>query len=325
MSGVFKVYASTDAGAPTLSGIAGALAALLDAVLVDGYGSGLTAKPPAGWTRTFSATHKRVYRNDPLTGTGYYLRVDDTAAIGNARHAFLRGYESVSDIDTGINPIPTAAQLVNGALWPKSTLLDGTARPWAIVANNKTAYLFFDGTGIGVANATPHFIGDGFSHKLGDRHFFMVSASETTAFTGATNVAHTRLFSLNGVGSPISTSSLYIARARTGIAGAVSACNLASDTWSGATYGRASVAYPDPVSNGLIHGSSHVLEAANTVRGKMPGLIVPQHDRPLSDMAVLPTLIGADGVSAVAKNFRTGAPNASTGDGQVLFDLTTEW
>ena len=46
------VYRSTDASAPVLTGVAGAMKAVLDACLVNGYG----AKAAAGWSAPFSAT-----------------------------------------------------------------------------------------------------------------------------------------------------------------------------------------------------------------------------------------------------------------------------
>lgn len=66
-------YMSSDSGAPIMNGTQGSLVNVLDAILVNGYGS----KSPAGWTKPFSGTSKAVYRNSPLTGTGTYYRVYD--------------------------------------------------------------------------------------------------------------------------------------------------------------------------------------------------------------------------------------------------------
>lgn len=118
MSLVPTVYKSTDPGAPLLSGQAGALAMLLDALLVDGYGSGANRKPGMGWSRAFSGSNVRVFRNAPITGTGFYLRVDDTAQ----RSALLRGFATMSDIDVGTDPTPTIALKSNGSRWDKSSV-----------------------------------------------------------------------------------------------------------------------------------------------------------------------------------------------------------
>jgi hypothetical protein len=326
MSGILRLFKSTDVGAPALSGIAGSLVTVLDAVLVDGYGSGGDAKSPAGWTRAFTATNKRVYRGDPVAGTGYFLRVDDTGTIGNARHAFLRGYRAMSDIDTGTEPVPTVAQLTNGCLWQKSSLLDGTARAWAIFANDKIAYVFMDCGGNGMAEVSPFLAGDGFSHKLGDQHFFMINANSLTTYTGSTAVNHGTAFITGSLTSAPSTF-FFIARAHTGLIGPVSGSVVDRDMMiNDLAYGKNGLPYPDPVSLGMLHGPSHVYEAANIVRGKLPGVIVPQHNRPLPDLAEITTLSGAEGIRVVAKSYRAGHPgNASTYAGQVLFDLSTEW
>jgi hypothetical protein len=72
-----RVYRSTDASAPVLTGQVGSLTALLDAVLVNGYGA-LTA---AGWSINQTTTNKRGYKQN-LTGSnntsGMLLYVDDT-------------------------------------------------------------------------------------------------------------------------------------------------------------------------------------------------------------------------------------------------------
>jgi hypothetical protein len=55
-----RVYRSTDASAPVLTGQVGSLTALLDAILVNGYGA-LTA---AGWTIAQTTTNKRGYKQN---------------------------------------------------------------------------------------------------------------------------------------------------------------------------------------------------------------------------------------------------------------------
>jgi len=92
-----SIYTSTDAGAPQLTGQAGSLLALLRAVLVNGYSTGATAKAPLGWTQEFSGTNKAVFRNNPTTGSGYRLRIDDT----QAREARMRAYTTMTNVDTG--------------------------------------------------------------------------------------------------------------------------------------------------------------------------------------------------------------------------------
>jgi hypothetical protein len=126
------VYLSTDASAPVLTGAAGSMIALLDACLVNGYG----AKAAAGWTKPFTGTNLAAYR----MGTGgtarrMYLRVDDTAALS----ARLRGFDEMTDVDTGTEPFPTTVQVAAPGLWlHKSVSADATARQWMVIATPHT-------------------------------------------------------------------------------------------------------------------------------------------------------------------------------------------
>ena len=62
------LYSYTDVGAPSLAGnVLGGLPPILDACLVNGYGS----KAAAGWAIAYTGTNVRTYR--PASGNRYYL------------------------------------------------------------------------------------------------------------------------------------------------------------------------------------------------------------------------------------------------------------
>jgi hypothetical protein len=136
----FTIYRSTDASAPVLTGTANSLRALLKACLVDGYGS----QSAAGWSEAFTGTNKAVFR--PGSGARHYLRVqDDAAGTGGAKEALIRGFETMSDVDNGTGPFPTAAQSTltsNSLVARKSVTADSTARPWIVAADAATFYAF---------------------------------------------------------------------------------------------------------------------------------------------------------------------------------------
>lgn len=95
----FYYFTSSDSGAPALSGTNGTFVTLLDWILVT----------KGGWTQVYSGTNKAVYRAP--SGNRFYLRVvHDSAVSGSAQRATVRGYESMSGIDTGTDPFPTVAQ-----------------------------------------------------------------------------------------------------------------------------------------------------------------------------------------------------------------------
>lgn len=174
-----RLYKSTDASAPVLTGQVGSLVALLDAVLVNGYGS----QTAAGWTKPFSITNKGAYLQN-TTGSnnpsGMYLYVDDTGpGAGGAREARLCGFETMSAITpTGTGQFPTTAQMTapSGALVArKSATADATARAWTIIANGQTIYMFFEsGDQTNPFAATTFAFGDFKSFKASDQYAVMI-------------------------------------------------------------------------------------------------------------------------------------------------------
>jgi hypothetical protein len=139
------VYRSTDVGAPVLTGLPGTLIALLDAILVNGYG----ALPAAGWTKPFNGQNGAVYRNNSVSGSGMYLNVDDNGmGVNGHREARVRGFEQKTGYDrgneqaSGFGPFPTITQLPAGILVSQSRSLDATARKWVAVADSRTFYFF---------------------------------------------------------------------------------------------------------------------------------------------------------------------------------------
>ena len=329
MSLIPTIYSSTDPGAPVLSGQAGSLVALLDAILVDGYGSGGNAKAPLGWSREFTATNKRAYRLPPVGTTGYYLRVDDTAMVGNARHAWLRGHKSLSDIDTGTDAVPDAAIAANsaGIMWIKSITADGTARAWWAIGNERALYLFIAASN-NAEREVPLFVGDITTRMAVDGYNFVIAGSPLATYTGTTSQSHSHF--LNAVSSWSSTSTTLAAASGViarGISGLPGAEYVTIPFFGAGTIGSGSgFPYPDAAGNELIVDHIRAKSAAQWgFRGYFPGVLGPAHDLPLVDRQRYDDLQVLGGVSVIAKNFKDGGINTSTGMGQVLFVVDQEW
>lgn len=110
-------------GAPDLTNAAGSLISVLDWALDTAGGT--------HWEKVFSGTNKAAYR--ATTGQRYYLQVDDS--IGQV--ARVRGFASMSDVDTGTDPFPSptsSSGLGYGAL-PKSS--DANGRDYIIVGDSR--------------------------------------------------------------------------------------------------------------------------------------------------------------------------------------------
>lgn len=90
-----------------------------------------------GWEKVYSGTNKAVYRPTHVEGTRMYLRVDDGVGGQQAR---IWGYESMSDIDTGLRPFPTSDALPAGMFIPKADDTTTEARDWTIIGDHRTVY-----------------------------------------------------------------------------------------------------------------------------------------------------------------------------------------
>lgn len=104
----------------------------------DGAASGTITviRSPAGWSKPFSGTNKAAYQSADLGSTQLYIRLDDS----NPNYCDVRGYENLSNIDTGSGLFPTVAQQSNW-WWTKSSTANATARPWALVADGSLIWL----------------------------------------------------------------------------------------------------------------------------------------------------------------------------------------
>lgn len=132
-------YQSTDASAPVLTSAAGSLGAVLNAILVAGYGS----KSAAGWSAVVSgsSTHQWVFAQ--AAGNTRRLQVDDSAASGLAAYARVLGAESGSSFGSLTNPFPTNTQQSGGLYWARCQAgTAGNAVRWACIATGQTFHFW---------------------------------------------------------------------------------------------------------------------------------------------------------------------------------------
>lgn len=265
------VYRSTDTSAPTMSGTIGSLITVLDACLINGYGT----QTAAGWTKPFSGTNLAVYRMASTSppATGMYLRVDDTAA----QVSRVRGYQSMSDVNTGTIPFPTDAQLLGGLALRKSVTAAATARPWVLVADNRGFYLFIQGNmstfGTTDSSDTVMFFGDIITNESVDGNECVLIASTNTATTGNVQTFGTIATTYSAaVGH-------YVAKQFTGLGGAWPVSKIrrapSASTTSTVIGPAVTAAYPDPITGGINLFAIEVIESNIVFRGLMPGLYEP--------------------------------------------------
>lgn len=143
--GIPTLFRSDDVGAPTLSGTAGALIAVLKACLVDGYG----VKPPLGWSMPFISVDLKTAVF--LSGSAIdpqYLRVQHTSAGPVAdRTAEWKVYETMSDENTGAGNWATGYVCV-------SSVISTSPKAWFLWGDENGFWLNIIGDSVGISDFT---------------------------------------------------------------------------------------------------------------------------------------------------------------------------
>lgn len=294
----FKIYRSTDGSAPVLTGQVGSLVALLDACLVNGYGS----KAAAGWTKSFSGTNKAVYRAP--VGVRHYLRIQDDGPVA-ANEVRMHGYETMSDVDTGTGIFPTSGQSSFGLICRKSDTTDSTAQAWVIAGDDRTFYLF--------SNSMGYMFGEIYSLGTEDAHRTMLvgrgSENQNLAASGIYNLG-----SLAGnllVSSGGTSIAAYMPRSYTGLGASEPIRMHGDDVKSGSnTYAGNNLVFPSPVDGGLYISPVWVHEN-NVIRGRLRGLFQPLH--PPSSFAVGDTFSGVGDFAGKTFEFIAGSKHVNAG------------
>lgn len=387
MSTQTKHFTSAMANGPALSGTAGALIAVLDAVLVNGFGlqavssivvvddvatvttgsthshtihsvaliagaipaglngekrvlsvtsnsytfatSGIanqtatgtitTKVAPAGWTKPFSGTNIAVYRGNTVTGTGMYLRVDDTGTV----NATARGYESMTDATVGYGPFPTTVQLYNGNYVSKSTVASAAVRPWTIFADDR-GFFYFCKNGDTALEHKSHYFGDILSLKSNDPYGCVIRGYISAPLT--TGVLHTQSFAVSDAN--LSYGGLYAPRAANTLGGSVQLHNTpllaAGLALNGSALGATGLTYPSQVDNGLQLGPVLIYNALG-IRGTYPGLLVTNQN--VGDSFVSNSLVLGTGtqVGKIYMAMRCDDIAAGANRPTVFVDIVSDW
>lgn len=287
-------------------------------------------KAGLGWSIAYTGTNKRAYRSTDGTSNQFYLRIDDNTLV-NVREAYVRGYETMSDIDTGTGPFPTTAQSTNGLSWNKSSSADTTARAWTLVGDGKTFYLFINNSvltyGFGFGHLT--------SYKPSDGYNTFLAGSTQSNMVGMPSTSGTGL-SLScawGATSANVSSPLYLARGYNQTGGAVQAQpfdtrSTAGDTTRALGGAYSGLQYPNGPDAGLWVTPALVCDFSGSVqniRGLFPGIYVHQHSTiPQSQYDYVTGVVGLSGVTLVALTIQNSSSSSAV-TGQLHVDLTGPW
>lgn len=271
------VYKSTDSSAPVHSNAAGGLLTLLDAILVNGYGTGPGAKAAQGWTIDYTGTNLRSYR--AATGNRMTLGVDDTGA-NNSR---LRGFESMTAagvaIASGTGPFPTDTQMNGGNYFFKGF---ATGKTWLAVGNGKLIHLF-------IRDSSNSWMGFSFgefrSLVPGDNYNTILLAENGANSSGS---GYTGIQGIN-----TGSSNQHYPRPHGQVGTSVESGKSVWGPNSGVALGGSNqLVYPSP--GGLLYLCPVALNEGSTglIRGTLPGIWSPQYSPGLIGAAELDTVSG---------------------------------
>lgn len=217
-----------------------------------------TRVAPADWARPFSGTNIGVFRSKVI-GPGssrMFYRFQDTVLGGQID--LLRGYETMTDAETGTGPFPTFTQTPAAGGMRMQRPTTTTARAWFVVADERTVYLGLSDGG----NINFVCIGDALPYNLADPFC-------AVAISGSDQVQQGRLSN----GSLVALA--FSPRAINGLGTAIQAAGIGV---TGVASGAGGRGYPSPVDGGMVmirpvplcSGSS---APTDPIRGEMRGLL----------------------------------------------------
>lgn len=219
----------------------------------------ITAKrAPLGFTKTFSGTNKAVYRADDIASTRLYLRVDDAS---DAQWAYLVGYESMSDVDTGTGAFPSSGEVYAY----KSSAASATQRDWVLIGDSRAFFLFEKSDGTYWPGSI--FFGDLIPYKDTDVYHCALVGHYVKVNTQNTFVT-LQTPDLDGH---------YLARAYTQLGTALK-FSKGSHRLMSYLGNNPTLLYPDSVTNGFLASPVEIWEGGGIYpRGLWPGLYCPLH------------------------------------------------
>lgn len=255
----------------------------------------ITAKrAPAGFSKAFTGTNKAAYRSDIIVGSRLYCRIDDNYTT----YSRIRGYETMSDVDTGTGLFPTDAQISGGGYVYKASAAN---RAWSLFSDGRIVYFFCDAAGSNYFYGGFVF-GDIDSYVAGD-------AFGCVLLCGTSTAGSPPLYNLaNAVGG-------YIARSYTQVGGSI---NSARYSHGKMLYlGSGGQTYPAPADNRIHLWPVECWEGTTLARGMMPGLWNPIHAANTPHGLVITDIPNLPGRTLLIQ--RTG------GDYFCAIDLTGPW
>jgi len=258
-----------------------------------------TRVAPADWEEVFTDTGVGVFRSK-ATGPGctrFFYRVADTESGDSP--AMLRGFESMTDANTGAGPFPTVAQRSGNGV---AVRRGASSQPWAAVADGRTLYLCLG-----------YIAGYGYVHHFGDAAAFF-SGDLFCAYVGSGD----NQCDYSGV--------IFSPRVAAGNGTAISAANYSLfPSGSGVQAAHGGRTYPSSIDGGMVFlrgvpiNNSGVQGTNDVLRGTLRGLLHCSAN-PIASNAVSRVFSSVSGISGRVAVLRTSGQG-----GCVAFPIDEDW
>lgn len=301
---------------------------------------------PAGWERpSVSGDAQRMaFKSAAVDATGMTIYIDDSNNQGTRRTG-VKGYESMTDIDTGVNPFPYSAADDQWLWWYKSAD-ETTPLRWAVVADDKLVYIWWNrDSGASEDFSRLNAFGDIISQVPADAWHCLVtgewSATDETYLPVLASVPyHQTGISIGMQGSGVYLARDYLGTACAGVSGAVAPVAVENNSnfllATPIPLGSGGVDFPSPATGGAVLAPVFLEEALDfsiVLRGQNPGMYAPYHNQPYSKTD--PEMVSGSGAFSdrrfMALPFRggrlamMGLMSAPSNNGQVLLDVVGPW
>lgn len=304
----------------------GATSCTFATAVADGTASGtITIRmAPLGFAKPFSGTNLAAYQSQSAFSAKHLIRVDDTSTTLMR----LRGYESMSDINTGVGPFPTDAQISGGGYWPKRQTASATGVPWIIVGDDRMFFFIVSPYGPSPSswtfNSTVRGFGDGIPFKpSGDVFMTMLNVSAQTSVSNMQD----------GDFANPTVSTTSTPRSHTGLGTAT--INYANAYCGGSNAsGIANTlgAFPSLVDGALYLSKKYLSQSSDVVpRGDIPGLRhIPQSGtlQPFNAGETFPGSgvdTGRNFLAVPCTNTSLSSGIATNSSGFAMIDITGPW
>ena len=283
----------------------------------------ITAKvAPIGWTKPFSGTNKGVYRSNESTATKMYLRVDDNNPNADTNQtSALRGYEIMTDIDTGIGPFPNVAQMATGIFLNKSYTTGSAVRKWVLVGDGYSFHFFYAQNVNYPDIYRQFFFGDIASEMASDPYGCLIYGDTISSPTSNPENGQ-GTYIINASGLTTAQTGHYMARAYGQTGSSIGVGKLSSYSLNSTTvFGNGPIPFPSPQNNGLYVAPVLIGDPSNIIRGQIKSIYYPLHSRPLGHGGVSSNFSAMPGHTLYA----VATANSANIPGETHVDITGPW